>query len=258
MGDRVFPLVAKRHELVIAGAVGELEARHPANGLERGVARPLQALGVGREVPPPRHLVEAADPDVDRVDLAAADQGHQLVAGLLELEPAPDDLRLGLRQLDRALAAEEIRGVQHVDVERVALDPLAAIEQPAEIAERSLDRDPEGVLDRPAGAHLVGDRADAADPGGDVRGLVAGAAAQEGLEETRRLEDPKLGRAHLAVAHGDLERALALDPRQIVDLDRPSRHGVRSPRGTRVPRRCRCARGAGDRARAGRAGRARR
>ena len=36
------------------------------------------------------------------------------------------------RHLDGAVVAEEIRRVQHVDVQRVALDPFAAIEQPAQ------------------------------------------------------------------------------------------------------------------------------
>ena len=39
-------------------------------------------------------------------------------------------------------------------------------------------------------------------------------------------------RAHLAVPHRHLERALALDAREVVDLDRPSRHGGRPRRGT--------------------------
>ena len=83
------------------------------------------------------------------------------------------------------------------------------------------------------GAHLVGDRADAADAGGDVRRFRVGTPAQECLEEPRRLEDAKLRVAHLAVADDDGQRALALDAREVVDLDRLTCHGDRLPRGMR-------------------------
>ena len=61
--------------------------------------------------------------------------------------------------------------MQQVDVQRVALDPLAAVEQPPQRRDRGRPRHPAGVLDRRARAQLVGDRADPADPGGDVRSL---------------------------------------------------------------------------------------
>ena len=57
------------------------------------------------------------------------------------------------------------------DVQRVALDPLAAIQQPAQRPDLAADRDAERVLHRVHRAHLVGDRADAADARGDVRRL---------------------------------------------------------------------------------------
>ena len=58
------------------------------------------------------------------------------VADLLQLEAALHDVGVVARHLDRALVAEEIGRVQHVDVQRVALDPFAAIEQPAQVAQR--------------------------------------------------------------------------------------------------------------------------
>ncbi len=84
--------------------------------------------------------VEAADADVDRVDLAAADDRHQGVAGLLHLQALFDDLAVVARHLDGARVAEEVRRVQHVDVQAVALDPLAAVEQPAQVAQRARRR----------------------------------------------------------------------------------------------------------------------
>ena len=111
--------------------------------------------------------------------------------------------------------------MQHVDVQAVALDPLAAVEQPPQVADRALvDRDAAGVLHRPHRAHLVGDRADAADPRGDVGRLGERAAAQERLEEARRLVDPQLDLAHLVAVELDVHRALALDAREVVGADR--------------------------------------
>ena len=67
-------------------------------------------------------------------------------------------------------------------------------------------------------AHLVGDRADAADARGDVRRLGELASAQERLEEARRLEYAQLGAPHLAVADGDGERPLAFDAGDVVSI----------------------------------------
>ena len=87
----------------------------------------------------------------------------QLVPGLLDPQPSLHDLAVVLRHLDRALVAEEVRRVQHEDVQGVALDPFAAVDQSPQIAKRTVNRDAASVLDRLAGAHLVRDRADAAD-----------------------------------------------------------------------------------------------
>ena len=82
-------------------------------------------------------------------------------------------------------------------MQHVALDPLAAVQQVAQRADGGVDlvEDAQGLFQGVAGAHLVGDRADAADAGGDVRHFAEVAAAQEGLEEPRRLVDlqPRLG-----------------------------------------------------------------
>ena len=121
--------------------------------------------------------------------LAAA---HELMISLpifFSLRPRLDDVRVVGRHLDRVGVAQEVGGVEHIDVQGVALDPLAAVEQAAQGAELPVDLDAVGVLHGVDGAHLVGDRADAADAGGDIGGLGEVPAAQERLEEARRLED---------------------------------------------------------------------
>ncbi len=80
--------------------------------------------------------------------------------------------------------------MQHVDVQHMALDPFATVEQTAQFAQLALDLEAEDLLHRVDRTHLVGDRADAADARGDVRRFAVAAPAQESLEETRRFEDP--------------------------------------------------------------------
>ncbi len=126
-----------------------------------------------------------------------------------------------LRHLHRVLAAEEVGGVQQVDVERVALHPLTAIEETAQVGDAAPDLHPQGVLHRGAGAHLVRHRADAADAGGEVGRLGGAATPQESLEEPRGLEDAQLHILDPPVPHLDAQRALAFDARQCSDGDRP-------------------------------------
>ena len=157
--------------------------------------------------------------------------------GLLQRQPALDGRGRVPGQLDGAVVAEEVGRVEHVDVERVALDPLAAVEEAAEHPDRLGQLDAADVLDRVDRARLVGDRADPADPGGDVRRLEEGAAAQERLEEARRLEDPQLDVLDRAVPEPHRHRALALDAGEVVGLDRAPLSHRSTPPGTPARRR---------------------
>ncbi len=160
------------------------------------------------------------------MDLAAAEQAQQFVAGPLQRQTAADDVAMVARHRDRVGIAEKIRRVQHHDVQRVAFDPFAAIHQAPQRAKLAADGDAEGVLDRVDGAHLIGDRADAADAGGDVGNFVVAAAPQQRLEKPRRLENIEPRRHHTAAVDVQIERRFALDPRQIVDPDGLSRHAA--------------------------------
>jgi len=154
------------------------------------------------------------------VDLPAPDERHQRVPGLLEGEPALDGLRRVQRQLDRAGVTEEVGGVEHVDVQRVALDPLAAVQQPSQHPDRLGQSDIAKHLQCIRCARLVGDRTDAADPGGDVGCLGEPPPTEQRLEEPRRLEDPQLDVLDLPALEADRHRSLSLDPGEVVGLDR--------------------------------------
>ncbi len=158
------------------------------------------------ELGPARSAREAADAGADGVDRAAAEQAQDLVAGLLQAQPALDRGAVLFRQGHHALAAEEVGGGEHVDVQGVALDPFPAVVEPPQGPYRRIDRNLKEALEGVDGAHLIRDRADSADPGGDVRGLVGVTAAQERLEEARRLEDLEAQVDDLAAVDGEVQR----------------------------------------------------
>ena len=145
------------------------------------------------------------------MDRPAADERDEMIAGLLQPQRAFDQDPMVTGELDRAGVPEEVRGVKEVDVQGVALDPLAAVQQPAQGPDRRVDLDAGRVLERVDGAHLVGDRADPADARDDVEDLVGRPAADQPLEVARRLEDPEMRLDDLAVLDDQPERALALD-----------------------------------------------
>jgi hypothetical protein len=238
--DGVLAVRLERDELVIMLEVGERQRPRPAHGLERRLARALEQLRGWRELGPGGGAVEAADAHVDGMDLPSPDHRHQHVAGLLHQQPALDDLAMVGGHREPALVAEEVGRVQEVHVQRVTLEPLAAVEQPPEVADRALvDGDPAGVLHCAHRAGLVGDGTDPAYSGGDVGRLGERAAAQEGLEEARRLVDPQLHVGDLIAVDAHVHGPLALHPGQHVDgQGAPIRaHGPRSRRGTaRRPR----------------------
>ena len=136
-------------------------------------------------------VAPAADPDADRVDGPAAEDRDEPVAGLLHLQGLLHQRPVIGRHGDAALVAQEVRRVEEVDVEGVAFDPLAAVEEAAERPRLRVDADPEQVLEPVDRAHLVGDRTDAADAGDDVDDLVGRSPHDELLEVARRLEDAR-------------------------------------------------------------------
>ena len=127
--SRSRPDLSQRHESVLARDVGEVETRDPRHGGQSLVAGAAQRFGQRRDGRGLGRPVETADPDVDRMDRPSSDGCHHQVARALDVEPALDRAGVAFGQFDRVGAAEEVRRVQQVDVQRVALDPLAAVEE---------------------------------------------------------------------------------------------------------------------------------
>ena len=69
------------------------------------------------------------------------DQFEQFVSDLLQFEPSLDRRPVERDEIDDAVDAEEVGCMQHVDVQRVALDPLAAVEQSAQLGDAVGDLD---------------------------------------------------------------------------------------------------------------------
>ena len=115
--------------------------------------------------------------------------------------------------------SQEVRGVEHVQVERVALDVLTAVQEPPQGPHRGVDLEPVEVLERVDRRHLVRDRADPADAGHDVDHLVAGPPDDEALEVPGRLEDAEARLEDLATPDVEGQRALALDAGDVRDAE---------------------------------------
>ena len=219
--DRVAARLPQRQHLVPDRQIGEVEAGHPPDSLQGVVQRGTQLAGKRNQITARGHRVEPADLHVDRMYGPAADGLHDRVAGPPERQTTLDEITVVTRQLDSSRIAEEIRRVQQVDVQRVAGDPLAAVQQPAQVGDRPVDGHPARGLDGQERARLVRDRADAADPGRDVRRLPVRAPAKERLEEPRRLVDVEANLVHLVAADADMQGALALYPGYPCRCQRP-------------------------------------
>ncbi len=218
-GDRVFARVAECRQLTGPLVIGEVEPSDQLHRFERQVAGSFQPRREGTQLGLGGHAVEPADPHVDRMDRPAADQVDELVADLLQIETTLHHVAVSGGQFDGAVVPEEVGGMKQVDVQRMALDPLAAVHQPPQIGEGPVDGGPASVFDRVACAHLVGDRADPADAGGEIGRLGVRPTTKERLEEARWLVDLQLDELHLTVADHDVHRPFALHPGEGVDRE---------------------------------------
>ena len=100
--------------------------RRPCGPSPAPAPPPVEGLPDAVEIGAPGHPREAADPHGDRVDRAAAQDGDELVAELLERQALLHHGPVVRGHRQRRRIAEVVGRVQQVHVERVALDLLAA------------------------------------------------------------------------------------------------------------------------------------
>src|SRR5215212_7673209 len=185
---RVFGGVTESNEATVALISWRIEAGYQVDRSKGDLQRPGERSLDCPDLVSSERPRKATNPDGNGMDRPPSNQLHELVAGLLEREPGFDRGPMIAGELEAARIAEEVRKVQQVDVQRMAFDPLAAVEEAAESANRWIDLDPQAMLERMDGGHLVGNRADPADPGNDVDDLVRRPPDHQAFEVTRRLE----------------------------------------------------------------------
>ena len=109
--------------------------------------------------------------------------------------------------------------MEQVDVEGMALNPFAAVEQSAQRDDGGGDLHTECLLQSLTGGQLVGDRTDAADSCGDVGHLGESPATEEPFEESGRFVDVEFGNLDAALIHANPQRALSFDTRERLHVE---------------------------------------
>src|SRR6187551_214196 len=105
-------------------------------------------------------------------------------------------------------------------MQRMALDPLAAVQEPPQLPDLRRDVDRKRVFHRVHRAHLVSDRADSANASGDVGRFFQLSPAEQRLEISRRLVDSELKFLDFAVEYTYGQRAFPFYARDRADFDR--------------------------------------
>ena len=139
-------------EVIVDLEVGEVETGDQMERVDGGLESPFEVGEQRLQCGFPGSAVEAAHGDVDRVDGPAAQHLQQFVADLLHPQAFLDGLTVIGGQADAALVAQEVGGMQQVNVQRVAFDPLATVEQPPELADLGRDRHAQCLLEGVAGS----------------------------------------------------------------------------------------------------------
>ncbi len=160
------------------------------------------------------------------MDLLAPQQLDDLLAELAEPNAPPRELGLGGDQAEdvppgrvAVHAQEQVGAAQVEERQRVRLDDLAQVHEPAELVGGRRDGHREDLVARLGRGQQVADRADPADPGRDPGHLPERPPLAE-LLEAPELGDVEAGVAHLAgVVELDRDLGVALDPRHGVDQD---------------------------------------
>ncbi len=216
-GHRILIGMVHRHELVVPFEVGEREPGDPAHQGHRGIQGLLERRNQRIQLRLRRQAKEPANAHVDGMNFPTTYHGDNLVSCLLQLQPGCDLLRKVLRHVDAARVPQEIGSMEHQNVEPVALDPFPAVNEPSQKMDVVRHLYAGTVFDRVDGTGLIGDRADATDPGSDVGRLGEAAAPQERLEEPGWLEDLELEVHHPVAVELEVHGTLTLNAGQIIN-----------------------------------------
>src|SRR5579863_7460509 len=211
--------VPQSHEFIIPLKCWKRQLCDPTHCCQRGFTSPLELLSKRQKCLFCRDFIEATDTHIDRVYLSPSQKGNDSVPCLFHLETALDNIRIILRQTYNIGIAQKVGGMEHIDMQRVAFNPLAAVEQSAQGAKLPVNHHAKGVFHRVYRAHLIRDRADSADTSGDIWSLAELTPAHKCLKETWRFDDFQFDIHNFFTAHFHVERTLTLNTGKIVNFD---------------------------------------
>jgi len=217
--DGVTICLDQRYVMVRGREIGKREISKPpgrVDGLLEGFLKFGDQVG---QLAGLRESVKASDGDVDRVDRPAAEDFEDPIAELLEFQASLDLVWEFLGQIDPTMAIEEIGGMEQVDVQHMAFDPLGAVDQTAQRGDGFRDSNAQDRLEGLDGRDLISDRADAADARGDIGDILDRSASQEGFEEPWRLVDIQFDLLDPRAAQTDVQCTFSLDASQDRDTD---------------------------------------
>jgi len=121
---------------------------------------------------------------------------------------------MGLGKIKGAFGAKKIRQGQKMDMQRVAFNPLARIEQTPHALHPGRHLHAKGILNGQDAAHLVGHRTNAADTGDDVGDFRGKASLKEFFKKAWRLKNAQMQRLDPAIDHFKVQGAFTFNARQ--------------------------------------------
>ena len=105
------------------------------------------------------------------MDLAASEERHDAVTDLLQPQALFHHRAVIPGHCNRVRIAQKVGRMQHIHMQRVTFDPLAAVKQPSQQPNCRINLNSQRALDSMSCAHLVGDGANAADSRRDIDSL---------------------------------------------------------------------------------------
>ena len=163
--------------------------------------------------------IKATDGDVDRVDRSSTEDFKDAVADLFQFESPFDFVWEAIGKLDCAVAIEEVRSMEQMDVQNMAFDPFSAVDQASQLFDWVRDIASEDRFEGLYGRHLISDWADTADARSDIGNILDGSPFKEGFEESRRFVDVQLDPFYEVSAKSDIEGPFPFNAGEDRDAD---------------------------------------
>ncbi len=207
------------NEFAFMCEIRKVKSGDPACGVDGRLKSPFEAGNQFLQGISAGGAVEAADGHIDGMDGSATEDFQQGVSVFFQSESAGDFGGEFAGEFHSAGDSKKIRGLQQMHMQGVAFDPFAAVEEPAELADFRSDGDAQDFFEGVDCGHLIGDRADSADTGGDVGNFFEGTSAQKAFKETRWFVDCELDIFDGVAVEPNDQSTFPLNSRQSLNAD---------------------------------------